>query len=134
MGTTDTSPPGVELLDASSCAMGEPNAMWAWVSDTQIINQGNDQCLAVDSTSLVTAECDAKNGQTLINFDRDSNVLTVAGSYLDSSSGELSGSETDNNEWMAEVEDGMAVDLSMTKGLLSFFSAIITFLLSISVP
>jgi len=116
LGASDTS---VEFLDADACAMGTPNAMWAWVSDSQIINQGTEQCLAVDATdsALVTSQCDADDQQSAVSYNKDVRTLMVAGNYLDSSTATVSANADSSLDWFVEVgEDALEADLSQMKG------------------
>ena len=111
----------MEFVDEDSCVMGTPSVMWAWVSDNQIINLGTEQCLALDSESaLVTSQCAADDQQTFISYDKETNLLMVAGRYIDSSSGEITAQGTGSNDWTVEVgEDAMETDLSQMKGIRS---------------
>ena len=100
------------------CRASNIRQQWSWVSPSQIKSLFNGQCLEVNNSKVVTADCDVSNQKQWWSYSNEAKSLSSDFKYgfLSSRSGGFAASAS-SSRWMAKVDIGKTV-LTAMKGRL----------------
>ena len=109
----------------ASCDSTNARQQWSWVSQSQIKSSLNEQCIAVEDSKVVTADCDVTDKTQWWSYDKIQKSLSSGFGYLDSYKGDYV-PQASKSRWMAKVEIGKT-DLTTMQGgyLLGFDTCLV---------
>ena len=101
--TNHTSLAATEI--ASRCDLSNKAQQWSFVSQSLIKNLLSEQCLAVENSRVVTAQCEANDQKQWWHYDGRAKTLGSGLGYLSSRDGSFVDTPL-SSHWMAQVDIG----------------------------